>query len=201
MTFTKIKVFIYDEKEYKKYKSVFDGHPVLQVCYGNVFNESADCFITCGQSYGMMDGGIDGHTNYFFDRIERRVQDKINTKWRGELPVGASIVLATPTNAKYKHLCYAPTMRVPMNVAKTNNAYLAMRGALVECSKKKYQIKTIVVPLLCRGVGRMPCKKILDQILHAYNTFVRPTPRIWKEITKDADVLDVDYSQDDMYNQ
>lgn len=184
-----INVFIYDQQEYKEWKNFYNDHPIISINYGNIFNYSADCMVTAGQSYGMMDGGIDGHTNYFFDMIESRVQSAIIDKWRGEIPVGAAIVLPTPQNQKFKYLCYAPTMRVPMNVATTINAYLAMRGALVECSKYP-DIKTIAVPMLCRGVGRMACKDILTQIRHAYDTFTNPTPRDWGAITIESMKLD-----------
>lgn len=185
----RISVFIYDAKEYTEWKDFYGKHPVLKIEYGNVFNTYADCFITAGQSYGMMDGGIDGHCNYFFDRIEKRVQSKILSEWYGELPVGAAIVLPTPENSHFKFLCYAPTMRVPMNVADTINAYLAMRAALVECSQMSL-IKTIAVPMLCRGVGRMSCENILKQIKHAYDTFMNPTPRNWGAIIKEGMFLD-----------
>lgn len=181
----KITVFIYDQKEYKQWKDFYNNHQVLNIEYGNIFNTYADCLVTAGNSYGMMDGGIDGHVNYFFDGIEKRVQQKILKQWYGELPVGASLVFETPNNQHFKHLCYAPTMRTPMNVSLTNNAYLAMRGALVQCAKYP-SIKTIAVPMLCRGVGCMSCENILRQIRHAYSTFVYPTPRKWSAIVKES---------------
>lgn len=184
-----ITVFIYDHIEYKQWKDYYGGHPILKIAYGNIFNHKADCFVTAGNSYGMCDGGIDGYMNYFFDMIEKRVQDEIMRQWRGELPVGASIVFDTPNNSHFKYMCYAPTMRVPMNVVGSINAYLAMRGALVECSKYK-DIKTIAVPMLCRGVGRMSCEDILKQIKHAYDTFANPTPRNWRAITQESQTID-----------
>lgn len=187
MVFQKIKVVILDQKEYNLYADYFKGHEVLEIVYGNIFNCKADCMITAGQSFGMMDGGIDGHTNYFFNMIEKKVQNEIIEKWKGELPVGASLILDTPDNSNFKYLCYCPTMRVPCNVSKTQNAYYSMRGALVECDK--YNIETIVTPLLCRGVGCMHPEKILHQIRHAYETFNNPTKRDWKDISYDQGVL------------
>lgn len=181
MVFTKIQVCIYDQKEYNIYKDYYKNHDVLEIIYGNIFNQKMDCMITAGQSYGMMDGGIDGHTNYFFDRIEKKIQQEILLKWKGELPIGGSIILNTPENSNFRYLCYSPTMRVPCNVAKTQNAYYAMRGALIEC--EKYDIKTIITPLLCRGVGCMDPEKILHQIKHAYETFINPTKRDWRDIS------------------
>ena len=187
MTFTKIQICIYNQIEFNKYKTYFKNHPVLEIVYGNIFNYKADCMITAGQSFGMMDGGIDGDTNYFFGMIEKRVQDNILQHWRGELPVGVSLVLDTPDNSNFKYLCYTPTMRIPCNVAKTNNAYYAFRGALIECSK--YDIKTIVTPLLAHGIGCIDTKTILDHFKHAYDTFMNPTLRNWHAIGKDNAIL------------
>lgn len=177
----KIKVYIYDQKEYEQHKNYYKDHQVLEICYGNIFNDRSDAFVTAGNSYGMCDGGIDGHMNYFFDYIEKRIQNAILQEWHGELPVGVSMLFPTPENRNFRYLCYAPTMKVPHPVPYSINAYLAMRGALVACSKNE-DIETIAVPLLCHGVGEMPVTKILQQIQHAYDTFVNPVQRHWKEI-------------------
>jgi O-acetyl-ADP-ribose deacetylase (regulator of RNase III) len=187
MPFQKVYVCIYDQKEYRQYKDAYAGHPVLEIVYGNIFNHHADCLITAANSFGMMDGGIDGHVNYFFDMIEKRVQRRILDEWRGELPVGCSLVFDTPKNSRYQYLCCSPTMRVPTNVSQTMNAYLAMRGALVECSK--FDIKTVITPLLCRGVGCMDTGEILRQIKRAYDSFCSPTERDWFAISEDQSLL------------
>lgn len=180
----KVRVFIYNQEEYRTNKDAYANHPILEIEYGNIFNHKSDCLITAGNSYGMMDGGIDGTVNCFFDMIEERVQDKIMRKWYGELPVGCSLVFDTSSNNKFKYLCYSPTMRIPGNVVKSINAYHAMRGALIECSKYK-DIKSISVPLLCRGVGCMQPEEVLHQIKHAFETFTNPTKREWHAINDD----------------
>jgi O-acetyl-ADP-ribose deacetylase (regulator of RNase III) len=178
--FQRITVYIMDASEFRTLRDYFGMHPVLSVAYGNIFTQKADCVITAGQSFGMMDGGIDGHVNAFFDRIEGRVQHTILEKWQGELPVGASIVFPTPDNSTFRYLCYTPTMRVPEDVSQTLNAYLAMRGALVECAK--HGISTLSVPLLCAGAGTMPAINVLNQIHAAYESFTNPPARNWIEI-------------------
>ena len=182
--FEEIRVFVYNRQEYEQYKNAYSDHPVLKVRYGNIFNDKSDAFVTAGNSFAMCDGGIDGHMNVFFGMIEKRIQQKVLDEWRGELPVGASLLFDTPENSHFRYLCYSPTMRIPMRVPDSINAYLAMRGALVECSKVP-TIKTISVPLLCRGVGLMEIGDILKQIWHAYNTVVHPTPRNWRAITQE----------------
>ena len=98
MNLKKIKVFIYDQREYEQHKNAYANHPILEIHYGNIFNDRSDVFVTAGNSYAMCDGGIDGTMNYFFDMIETRIQEEVMKEWRGELPVGVSIVFQTPTN-------------------------------------------------------------------------------------------------------
>lgn len=184
-----IHVHIYNHQEYEELKNYYNDHPNLKIHYGNIFNFKADALVTAGNSFGMMDGGIDGAVAYFFEDIENQVQQKIMSEWYGELPIGVSLLFPTPSNTHFQYLCYSPTMRVPKEVQNTTNAYLAMRGALVECSKQP-NIKNIAVPLLCRGVGNMDPKEILRQIKHAYNTFTYPTERDWKHISLDNAFLE-----------
>jgi O-acetyl-ADP-ribose deacetylase (regulator of RNase III) len=186
--FQKISIFILNRVEYEKYKYFFKGHPVLEIHYGNIFNHKADCIVTAGQSFGMMDGGIDGCVNYFMGMIEPKVQETILNEWQGELPVGMSILIDTPNNTHYKFLCYAPTMRIPCDVSNSTNAYLAFRGALIACSKVS-RIQHMVCPLLCGGIGNMPTETILNQMKHAFDTFMNPTKRNWKDINNDHKLL------------
>lgn len=175
----KLIVCILDSDVYKKYKHTYDGVPGLSIVYGNIFNHKADAFVTAGNSFGMMDGGIDGHVNYFFDYIQSSVQKELARVWRGECPVGAAVSVTVGENAMgCKYLCYAPTMRTPRNVAKTQNAYLAARGALIECAKYT-DIQTIIMPMLCMSVGRMHPEHILHQIKCAWLSFNTPCKCDW----------------------
>ena len=165
-------------------------HPGVRVVHGDIFAcKEADCLVTAGNSFGMMDGGIDGLANYQFGMIEPRVQASIAEHWRGELPVGAALVLGVePTmHLAYRFLCYAPTMRTPKPMNKTHNAYLATRAALIACAAHGEGIKKIAVPLMCRGVGQMEVGDVLRQIRHAWDTF-----RDWYAIAADEDKLNGD---------
>lgn len=115
-------VCILNKDIYEQYQHYFHDVEGLSIVYGNIFNHTADCFVTAGNSFGMMDGGIDGHVNYFFDYIQHRVQQEIGRLWRGECPVGASVMVPVGKNdMKCKYLCYAPTMRTPRIVTATQN--------------------------------------------------------------------------------
>jgi O-acetyl-ADP-ribose deacetylase (regulator of RNase III) len=94
---------------------------------GNIMDLEADCVITPGNSFGFMDGGIDGVFRSHFGKIvEKRVQDQIKRERFGELLIGQAIVVPTD-NEKIPELIYAPSMRVPMKVPDPKSIYLATR--------------------------------------------------------------------------
>ncbi len=190
----KIIVYVMSKSEYHEAQQcVGDDHPYISVINSDIFTcRDADCMVTAGNSFGMMDGGIDGAANYQFGMIQPRVQELITEEWRGEIPVGAAIVLrVVPTmHLAFRYLCYAPTMRVPSSVTTSTNAYMAMRGALVECGKYS-DIRTLAVPLLCCGAGRMNTKESMRQIIHACETFHARTLYDWKSIWSDDAALRV----------
>ena len=186
------RVLVYVQDRALAEKHAHTWHPGVAVVHGDIFQcRDAECLVTAGNRFGMMDGGIDGTVNYQFDMIEPRVQAVIAAfPWRGELPVGAAVLLlARPTTVhrRFSYLCYAPTMRTPMACPRSINAYLAMRGALVACSCNGNipNIRTIAVPLLCHGVGRMDADVAIHQIRHAWDTFACPTPPDWGAISSE----------------
>ena len=175
MTFTKIVVVIYDKEVYRACKFFYNS-PILKILYGNALNYKADVFVTSGNSFSIMSGGnIDSGINTFFNQIEKRVQRRILIEWRGELPVGVSMVFHAPGNARYNYLCYTPMMRLPANIesiqATGYNTYIAFRGALIECSKYS-DIETIVVPVFHKNKDTV--EHILHQIKMAYESFLNP---------------------------
>ena len=76
--------------------------------------EEFDCMVSAANSFGLMDGGVDGAiTAYFGLQLMDRVQEHIVTKYRGEQPVGTSFILET-NNEWHPFLAHTPTMRTPM---------------------------------------------------------------------------------------
>jgi O-acetyl-ADP-ribose deacetylase (regulator of RNase III) len=174
----RLTVCINDHEKFLNHQHDFDGVANIEIVCGDIFMQRSDCFVTAGNSNGAMCHGLAADVNYFFGNTQQRVQNKITKQWRGELPVGAAVVISTPHNVQFKHLCYAPTMRTPINVASSINAYLAARGALVECSKYA-DIRSVVMPLLCGGCGGMETGNILHQIKMAYKSLELPTMLDW----------------------
>jgi O-acetyl-ADP-ribose deacetylase (regulator of RNase III) len=112
-----------------------------------------------------MDGGIDAtYVSYFGSGIQKRVQGQILDHHAGELIVGAADIVETGSTA-HPYLIIAPTMRVPMILRHSVNAYLAMRAVLLLVTQGRFRdgprrgekvaehIKVVAMPGLGTGVG------------------------------------------------
>lgn len=160
-------------------KRIFDGEPNVAWIMGAIRTlHYYDCLITPGNSFGIMDGGFDAVVKEMFGDIEARVQHMIENDAYGELNVGdAALVIP---EAGRPHICYAPTMRVPMQITRTDNIYVAMRAALAaihdhnnletisESAPSDY-IQTVAVPLLGAGAGRVPAEEAARQMKLAWD--------------------------------
>ena len=85
-----------------------------------------DCMVSAGNSFGLMDGGVDlAIIRYFGIDLMDRVQEYILQEFRGEQPVGTSFIVETQ-HPQHPFLAHTPTMRVPMEITHTDNIYNAM---------------------------------------------------------------------------
>jgi O-acetyl-ADP-ribose deacetylase (regulator of RNase III) len=133
---------------------------------GSIFEVEADAYVSPANSFGFLNGGIDLlYARHFGASLEERLQSTIREQHHGELLVGSAVIV--PTNhTSVPYLIAAPTMRMPMSVKFTVNAYLAMRAVLllwkfgtVLVNGAEYSITDVVrriaVPGLCTGIGAM----------------------------------------------
>lgn len=140
---------------------------------GNILHSKADAIVSPANSYGFMDGGIDlAYRNFFGFGIQNRLQAVIKRDFDGCLPVGKAIVIPT-LKESIPHMVAAPTMERPGNVAKSENAYIAMKAALEAVrlfnERSDTRIQKILVPGLCTGIGRMDPFMSARQMRKAYN--------------------------------
>ncbi|WP_044240033.1 macro domain-containing protein [Flexithrix dorotheae] len=159
----------------------------VEVMQGNILNIWADAIVSPANSFGDMSGGLDKIIDDFYKgKAQKQLQTKINEDYLGELPVGQAITLKMDS-LQFPNIIVAPTMRIPGNVKGTLNAYLAMRAILVELirlnKKGNENIRNIVVPSLCTGVGRVPYKEAAEQMLTAYKNIMLSG---WMEIKHPA---------------
>lgn len=160
----------------------------VQVYSGDIFKSgpAADAIVSPANSFGFMDGGIDmAYSRHFGWQMQDRLQEVIREKYRGELLVGDAIIIPTVEGkendncvdwSKYnegqpiKWLISAPTMRVPVDVCNTVNAYLAFRAVILAVEKHNSTpgnepIRSVLCPGLGTAVGRMPAERCAYQVL------------------------------------
>jgi len=138
-----------------------------------------------------MDGGIEATYQTFFGRdIQERVQSLIVERHHGELLVGAADLVETG-HARIPYMIVAPTMRVPMVLNDSVNAYLAARAALLLVKHDRFQsgpdrgrllsekIQRLAFPGLGTGVGQLGPTTCARQLRAAIDDVLldRYTPR------------------------
>jgi O-acetyl-ADP-ribose deacetylase (regulator of RNase III) len=141
-----------------------------------------DCMVSAANSFGLMDGGVDGAiTRFFGDELQRRVQRRILDEFLGEQPVGTSIIVET-LHPKHPFIAHTPTMRVPMEIARTDHVYLAMWAMLLAVRahnrRSPQPIRVVACPGLGTRTGRMPYGEAARQMAMAYEHSLAPPPHL-----------------------
>ena len=140
-----------------------------------------DCMVSPANSFGLMDGGVDAAiTSFFGDQLMYRVQDRVLAEFLGEQPVGTCIIVET-MHPKHPYLAHAPTMRSPMEIKHTDNAYLAMWAlflAVYRHNSVRHDIKTILCPGLGTGTGQVAPMEAARQMALAYKHYLKPPEAI-----------------------
>ena len=127
---------------------------------GDIFGEPVDAVVSPANSFGFMDGGIDlAYSKRFGWGVQAELRRVIARDFDGELPIGLALVVATGA-ADIRYVVAAPTLRAPVSVAKTLNAYLAFRAVLRAVNRHNAAgadpIRAVACPGLATGTGEMP---------------------------------------------
>lgn len=170
-----IKLVALDVSLFYSWKRYFGDCPDVQVIDGDILEQRADALVSPANSFGYMDGGLDLKISQKYgwgieDRVRRRVLDD----FAGEVPVGNALVVETGVT-DFPYLISAPTMRVPMDVSATANAYLAFRAILLEAQRFRSgskSVTSIACPGLGTGEGRMPPDRCAIQMRAAYDACI-----------------------------
>jgi O-acetyl-ADP-ribose deacetylase (regulator of RNase III) len=152
----------------------FAQAPDVEVSHGDIFDLSADALVSPANSFGFMDGGIDlVYSQHFGWGLQERLRERLRSEFDGELPVGQAVIVET-LDQKIPFLISAPTMRIPMDVSDTVNAYLAFRAVIRAVrshnASKERPIESVLCPGLGTAVGRMPPQACARQMHYAYGT-------------------------------
>lgn len=158
----------------------FDALPEIEIVCDDFANQEADALLSPANSFGRMDGGLDAEIiGLLGEDTEAEVQRIIRDRHEGELVVGLAEIVITD-HPQFPFLVVAPTMRVPQNIGRTVNAYLAFRAALRAVRDFNAlhgdPIKTLLVPGLGTANGFMPPLRAARQMRAAYNTVLFGLP-------------------------
>ena len=115
------------EKEFSGYSAVSVHNVQLEDA------PAADCLVAAGNSFGIMDGGLDAAMALQFPDTPNNVHEVIQSDYKGEIPVGASAIVPTGDET-FRWMAYTPTMRFPRKIA-AELVYDSMRGMLLAVIK------------------------------------------------------------------
>ena len=167
-----------------EWRKAFDGLPDVEVVRGRFEDlRDFDCMVSAGNSFGLMDGGVDAAiTRFFGPELMQRVQRVILDDWLGEQPVGTSLIVET-RHPRHPFVAHTPTMRHPMTIAKMDYPYLAMRAALMAARRHNgnsaaVPIRRLACPGLGTGTGRVPPAEAARQMALAYKSVLDPPSRL-----------------------
>ena len=140
-----------------------------------------DCVATAGNSFGLMDAGVDLAVHRFFGGVQAQIQARIREDFLGEQPVGTAILVPTG-HERHRWVAHAPTMRIPMNIEGTDHVYLAAWATLLAVHRanatEAAEIRTLVFPAFGTGTGGISHLEAGVQIRLAIEHFLKPPDHI-----------------------
>lgn len=146
-----------DEPLGDAWREAFAKIPEVEITATDICRYPADAVVSPANSFGFMDGGLDLLLSRRFGwDLQKGVQAAIQARPMRELLVGEAIVVPTE-DAAIPWLICAPTLRVPMPIRSSVNAYLAMKAILIAARDHQpaNTIQILAVPGLGTGVGEL----------------------------------------------
>jgi O-acetyl-ADP-ribose deacetylase (regulator of RNase III) len=199
-----------DESQAKAWRLFCGDLEFVEVYHGSILDLSCDAVVSPANSFGFMDGGVDAaYLRYFGGDIQNRVRQRIDEKHHGELPVGAADIVETG-DERIPFLIFAPTMRVPMVLRDSVNAYLAARAVFLLVKHGVFsagtevgrpiagRIERVAFPGLGTGVGRLGPNTCARQVRAAIDDILLErfvSPRTWAEASERHQLLYTDLPQ------
>ena len=135
-----------------------------------------DVVVTSGNSFGLMDGGVDLAVAQTWPGIEGRIQTRIAQLYGPEMPIGTALRAKV---ANSPNVIYVPTMQIPMEIVGTDYVYQAARAAVLTVKNELSMTADVAVfmPLMGTGTGGMTIDSALYQMLYG----IRDGLREWKQ--------------------
>jgi O-acetyl-ADP-ribose deacetylase (regulator of RNase III) len=180
----------------------------VEIHLGSILEVGCDAVVSPANSYGFMDGGVDAiYLRRFGHDLQPRLQQVIAERHHGELLVGTAEVLETGDSA-IPYMIVAPTMRVPMVLSESVNAYLATRAAILLVRNQQFlsgpdrgrpvaqKIHRLAFPGMGTGVGQLGPLTCARQMRAAIDDVLLDQftpPRTWAEAGERHQLLYTDY--------
>ena len=169
-----IELYYQDEPLGDAWRHCFADCSEVTIRNGDICGASCDAIVSPANSFGFMDGGLDRLLSERFGwNLETLVQEMIQKRPLRELLIGEALVIPTGDPAIPWLIC-APTMRVPMHIRTSINAYLAMKAILIAAKHHLLElpIRTLAIPGLGTGVGQLAPELAAAQMHQAYREVV-----------------------------
>ena len=135
----------------------------IVVKQGDITRLSCDAIVNPANSFGYMGGGVAG-------AIKRIGGNEIEREALNKAPIRVGSAIATTAGTlPCKYVIHAPTMKQPAMRINVDNVKQATRAALklgVELN-----LKTIAIPGMGTGVGRVPVEDAAEAIVTIAKTF------------------------------
>jgi O-acetyl-ADP-ribose deacetylase (regulator of RNase III) len=168
--------FVYNTNEFlgEQWRLRFGGQADVEILAGDICWVRTDAIVSPANSFGFMDGGLDQALSERFGwELQEILQRTIADRPLKELLVGEALVLPTG-DPDTPWLISAPTMRVPMRLRQSVNAYLAMKAILVTALSHAGTppIRSVAIPGLGTGVGALDAETSALQMWMAYREVV-----------------------------
>lgn len=127
--------------------------------------------VTATNSGVIMGSGVDMAYASSIDGLQQQLRQAVpiaNGSNPPNLAIGTGVAFR-PRNYKFLFIA-VPTMIMPSDVTKTNNAYWATLCALFLA--RRAGIHTIYIPMLCTGAGKMTQRQAYGHMMQAYDTWL-----------------------------
>lgn len=150
----------------------FDGFSNVFICEADILSIAENTIVSPANSYGFMDGGIDQlYTGYFGYRPQAAIQEAIQKRPEGYLPVGAAVLVNTG-DGRIPYMIAAPTMISPTRV-RGHNCFFAMSAMLQIAWRHQDIVRSVFCPGLATGIGGVPYAEAAREMAFAYKKWCR----------------------------
>ena len=182
-----LKIYLLDRNPEmtKCWEEYFGDMPNLEIVCSDfaefMSHNKVQCVVSPANSYGLMDGGYDlAITNWFGDKLQKKVQQYIINNLYGEQPVGTSIIIDTEKDGI--KLIHTPSMRSPNKIRDPLVIYQCMRTCLM-CAMDN-DVESMVIPAFGGATGKVEYDVIAKMMFHAYKQLSDPPDYLnWRYVT------------------